>query len=227
MIALAFSGGKDSWACLWLNKDRLKDIIVIWVNTGKNYPEMLKTIELAKSICPNFGEITVDRIGQNKHNGIPSDIVPINWTVYGQIQTSKKEVTIQSYMQCCYENIGQQLHKYCKDKGITELIRGQRLDESHKSTAKDGDIVDGIKYIQPIENWTEEEVLEFNKMHMELPEHFKFKHTSMDCYDCTAYREHSVDRIEYTKNNHPELYKEYLDRKMKLNSVLIEALNHG
>ena len=84
MKVLAFSGGKDSWACLWLNKDRLDNIVVVWVNTGKNYPEMLETIALAKSICPNFGEITVDRDGQNAYHGIPAEIVPVNWTRFGQ-----------------------------------------------------------------------------------------------------------------------------------------------
>lgn len=223
-IALAFSGGKDSWACLWLNKHRLHEILVIWVNTGKNYPEMLRTIDRAKAICPNFVELIVDRDGQNAYHGIPSDVVPINWTRQGQIFTGPKSVTVQSYLQCCYENIGASLQKYCQDHGVTHLIRGQRNDEGHKSTARDGSLVDGIQYEQPIEDWTEQEVIEYVAQHMALPSHFKFKHSSMDCYDCTAYAAESKDRIDYTKANHPTMYAEYEIRNQALKGALVESM---
>lgn len=224
MIALAFSGGKDSWACLWLNKDKLKDLTVLWINTGKNYPEMLATIDRAKAICPNFVEIKVDRDGQNAVNGIPSDVVPVNWTAYGQMFTGEKSTKVQSYLQCCIENIGKNLHDYCKTFGFTHLIRGQRNDEAHKSISRHGDIVDGITYLHPIENWTKQEVLEFVAKHMDIPEHFRFMHSSMDCYDCTAYRAESKDRIEYAKLNHPMLHAQYAAREAALNAALSETL---
>lgn len=224
MKVLAFSGGKDSWACLWLNKDRLDNIVVVWVNTGKNYPEMLETIALAKSICPNFGEITVDRDGQNAYHGIPAEIVPVNWTRFGQKFTSEKSVMIQAYTNCCYENIGKNLHEYCIQRGYTEMIRGQRNSEGHKSTARDGDVVDGITYRQPIENWSSQEVLEFNAKHMQIPDHFRFNHTSMDCYDCTAFAKESKDRVAYMEQKYPLLYAEYKSRNDALQGALKEAL---
>jgi phosphoadenosine phosphosulfate reductase len=222
--ALAFSGGKDSWACLWLNKDMLADIIVVWVNTGKNYPELLETIEKAKAICPNFIELIVDRDGQNAHNGLPSDIVPVNWTVTGQIVTKIKTVTIQSYIQCCYENIAHNLQKWCLDNGITHLIRGQRSDEGHKSSARSDDVVNGIKYIQPIEYWSELDVMDYLRQHMEIPNHFHLKHSSMDCFDCTAYVPESIDRIKYMKHNHPNLYAQYAERKKALDDAVYESI---
>jgi len=39
MLGLAFSGGKDSMACWYLYRDQQP--IVIFVNTGKAYPETL------------------------------------------------------------------------------------------------------------------------------------------------------------------------------------------
>lgn len=223
MIGLAFSGGKDSWACLWLNKDKLPEITVIWVNTGKNYPELLETIEKAKLMCPNFIELTVDRDGQNAYNGLPADVVPVNWTRMGQVFTGDKAVTVQPYFQCCYENIGRNLQKFCKDVGITELIRGQRLSEAHKSPARDGSVVDGITYRQPIENWSEAQVTEYVGRHMDLPTHFRFAHSSMDCYDCTAYTKESQDRIGYMETHHPVLFQEYKVRKDQLDQALSEA----
>jgi len=96
-----------------------------------------------------------------------------------------------------------------KQRGITQMIRGQRLDESHKSTAKHGSIVDGIMFIQPIETWSKEQVFAFLRTQGDLPEHFSIDHSSLDCYDCTAYLNHSSDRIAWTKEKHPKLYEKY------------------
>lgn len=223
-MGLAFSGGKDSWACLWLNKDRLKDIVVIWINSGKNYPEMLETIELAKSICPNFIELIVDRDGQNEFHGLPSDVVPINWTRTGQDVTCKKSVQIQSYLNCCYENIAVPLNSFCKKNGITHLITGQRNDEGHKASSRNFDVIEGITRLHPIEEWTAKQVINFVAQHMELPSHFLFNHSSMDCYDCTAYATESKDRIDYMRTVHPKLYAEYSHRNNELKAALLESL---
>lgn len=223
--ALAFSGGKDSWACLWLNIDRLSEILVVWVNTGKNYPEMLATIEKARELCPNFVELIVDRDGQNDYHGLPSDVVPVNWTREGQVFTGAKPVMVQSYLQCCYENIGSALQKFCQDHGIKHLIRGQRNDEGHKSTARHGSLVGRILYEQPIEDWTSQQVLDYVAEYMPLPDHFKFEHSSMDCYDCTAFTAESRDRIDYTKATHPLLYQKYAARKGQLDGALNEAMS--
>lgn len=224
MIGLAFSGGKDSWACLLLNKHRLHDILVIWIDTGKNYPELLDTIERAKAMCPNFVTVKVDRDGQNAYHGLPSDIVPVDYTVVGQQCTGKKDVKIQSYLSCCYDNIGRNLLQYCRDNGITELICGQRNDEKHKSTSRNGDVAEGIVRLQPIETWSEEDVLHFVSAHMPLPIHFGFNHSSMDCYDCTAYRKDTKDIAAYRKIHWPLLDKEYQSRKKILDTVINDVL---
>lgn len=223
-IGLAFSGGRDSWACLWLNEHRLSDIDVIWVNPGKNYPELLETVERARAMCPKFHEVRTDREGQNAREGLPADIVPIDWTALGQQISSPKSVMIQSYLGCCYQNISHPLHAKAKELGLSELIRGQRSSDAKRGACKDGDVVDGIVYRHPIEAWTTEEVMQFLIMKMTLPVHLSLRHSSMDCYDCTAYRKDSDDRIEYTKRNHPGLYSEYEARASKLDAALMEAM---
>lgn len=223
-LGLAFSGGKDSLACLLLNKDRLSEITVFFVNTGKAYPETMHLVEYAKSISPNFVEIETNQQFQNEQNGIPADVVPVNWTVFGQSQTCQKPIKVQSYFQCCFENIAAPLHNAAKEHGITHLIRGQRLDESHKSTSKNGDEVDGIVHLHPIEHWSTLNVLDFIARNMEIPAHFNLGHTSLDCFDCTAYQKETKDVSSYRELKHPELNKQYLARKEQLDSVLREAL---
>lgn len=223
-LGLAFSGGKDSLACLLLNKKRLSEITVFFVNTGKMYPETQKLVDYAKSIAPNFIEIIVDQQGQNDYWGIPSDVVPINWTVPGQTYTCAKTVKIQSYLQCCFENISIPLHNAAKEYGITHLIRGQRNDEDTKATSRNGDEVEGLIYLHPIEEWTAFEVLSYISKHMELPAHYNLKHSSLDCFDCTAYQKDTKDVSLYRESNHPELHKQFLARKEKLDSAIREAL---
>jgi phosphoadenosine phosphosulfate reductase len=101
------------------------------------------------------------------------------------------------------------------------MIRGQRLDESHKSTAKHGSIVDGIMFIQPIETWTKDQVFAFLRTQGDLPKHYAIDHSSLDCYDCTAYLNHSADRVAYTKEKHPKLYEEYKISMDKLKSAVL------
>lgn len=223
-LGLAFSGGKDSLACLLLHKEQLNNVTVFYVNTGKAYPETIKVIEYAKSISPNFVEIKTDQQSQNDQNGLPADVVPVNWTVFGQAQTRKKGVTVQSYFQCCFENKAAPLNDAAKQYGITHMIRGQRNCDSHKSTSKNGDVIDGIVYLHPIENWSTCDVLDFIARNMETPAHFNLGHTSLDCFDCTAYQKETKDVSSYRELNHPELHKKYLARKEQLDSALHEAL---
>ena len=219
MLGLAFSGGKDSLACWYLYKDQ--NPIVFWANTGKAYPETVDLVNKIKSEAVEFIEVVSDQKGQIAAFGFPSDIVPVDNTKDGMLLTKQKPVMVQSYHNCCYQNISKPLMDAFKQRGITQLIRGQRIDESHKSTARHGSIVDGIMFIQPIETWSKEQVFAFLRTQGELPEHYAIEHSSLDCYDCTAYLNHSADRVAYTKEKHPKLYEEYKISMEKLKSAVL------
>lgn len=226
-LGLAFSGGKDSWACLWLNLHRLDEITVFWVDTGKNYPELIETVNRARQMCKNFVVVPANRDAQNAEKGVPSEIVPIKWTREGQLFSGKKPVMVQSYLQCCYENISVPLFAAVKAAGVTHLIRGQRDDEGHTSPSKSGDSHDGVTFLHPIADWSREQVLAYVGSKMEMPEHFALAHSSMDCYDCTAFRADSRDRVEFTRKRYPERYAEYLNRMAKVNFALAAAAREG
>ena len=145
MLGLAFSGGKDSLACWYLY--RKQNPIIFWVNTGKIYPETLELVNKIKSEAVEFVEIKTNQAQNLLDYGLPSDIVPVQHSLEGMIFSGEKSVKVQSYNNCCWVNISKPLMDAVKKRGITELIRGQRLDEGHKSTAVHGSIVDGIKYM--------------------------------------------------------------------------------
>lgn len=227
MKVLWFSGGKDSMACLYMLRAELSEITVIFANTGKNYPEALEVVERARAMCPNWIEIPTDRDRQWSVNGFPSDLVPVDWTVGGQLLSTRKSATVQASLQCCFDNITGPLWAKSKQLGAAVIIKGQRADEAHKSTSKDGDVVDGMVMRYPVQDWTREQVLSYLREQMgKLPAHYALDHSSMDCYDCTAFAAHSHDRAEYMRERHPEKYADYLGKIDRLCAAIEEPLKH-
>ena len=218
MRALAFSGGKDSMACLHLMKDQLD--CAIYVNAGYSYPETLAMVDYAGRF------LKVHVVNSRRPDVIPADLVPADWTVDGQAYTTPKPITVVSYHECCNASLAAPLFAEAQRLGVTELVCGQRNEESHKATSRDGDMVMGIKRLHPIEDWTEAEVLGYLETQMTVPPHFyTIKHSSLDCYDCTGYRAESKDRLEWTAQAHPMFFLRYQARRDALDGAIKEAMN--
>lgn len=222
MLALAFSGGKDSLACWYLYREQKPH--VIYVNTGKAYPETLEIVARVAAESEAFTEVETDQAGQIARNGVPADVVPIDWTALGFQVSGPKAVMVQSYLGCCYENVSRPLLDAAKRLGATRLIRGQRSEESHRSPAVHGSMVEGIEFLHPIENWTRDQVMAYLTVKGDVPAHFNLSHSSLDCYDCTAYRRESADRIEWMRERYPDFHAAYSVRQAALKQALAEAL---
>ena len=226
-----FSGGKDSIACLKLVKEYLDRTIVVWVNTGANFPEIVEYMEEVKSYVPMFLEIKTNQPEVIKAKGYPVDVLPINYSELGQTCTSNKSIKLRSYFDCCAENFWLPCNDKMKELGVTGIIRGQRLSESHKSPVKSGDVLNGIEYFFPIENWSKDRVFEYLKSEdVELDERLKMSHSSLDCWNCTAYLNDSQERMQYVKNRHPEKFQEIvkvvkqIDNAIKAETVGINQI---
>lgn len=217
MKALAFSGGKDSMACLHLMRDSLD--CAIYVDTGYSYPETRALVDYAATLVL----MHVVSATRNDAEGIAADVVPVDWTVVGQAVGGKKDCTIRSYLDCCFQSIGLPLVAKARELGVTELVYGQRNAESRKATSRDGDVVAGMVRRHPIEDWTEEEVVAYLESKMEIPAHYSIKHSSLDCYDCAAYRKDSIDRVAWTREVHPVLFSRYEARARLVADALKEA----
>jgi 3'-phosphoadenosine 5'-phosphosulfate sulfotransferase (PAPS reductase)/FAD synthetase len=219
-LALMFSGGKDSIICLDLIKEYLDKTVVIWVNTGANFPEVVSFIEKVKTKVPNFMEIKTNQPKVILEKGYPVDVLPINYTDLGQVCTSNKALKLRSYFDCCGENFWWPCYEAIKNLGITGVIKGQRLAESHKSPVKSGEYHDGIEYFFPLENWSDKQVIDYlEKNGLLNEERLKIGHSSLDCWNCTAYLNDSKNRMQYIKINHPEKFKEI--------KIILEQINHA
>jgi len=222
---LEFSGGKDSLAVLLLLKDELKDITVLWADSGDSFPETYAQMELVKKICPNF--ITVNGFQKEviRDFGYPVDVLPVS------CHTSCKDLhgerpKLQGYSECCVRSFIMPLHNAAIQLGATEIIRGQKASDSMKSNVKNGDIVDGIRYNFPIEDWTDAQVMEYVKDSELLPKHYKVANTGLDCMHCTAYLAENTWKLQYLIENHPIVAKEVSRRFKIIKNEIDKEMKH-
>lgn len=211
---LQFSGGKDSLACLYLFRAQWDTLHVAWLNTGAAYPEMLDYMKMWKARLPNFIEVKSNQPAQIAEFGWPADVVPINSTTAGKYFTGDAGPTIQPYLSCCAMNIWHPLHNAMVEMGFERIIRGTRLEDKRKSSIRNGDIVDGIQIVHPIENWTTENVRDYlDEMQADFPPGYNDgEKTGRDCWDCTAYLDENKVRIE----NLPDERRAEVKRRLRL-----------
>ena len=224
MRILAFSGGKDSLACLYLLKNDWNNITIVWVNTGAYFQEDLDRIEKIRQLVPNFVEIKTNQEKQIKENGFPVDLLPVR-NEYGiQLLTGEKKPLLQTFMSCCGANIMMPLHNWSIKNGVTEIIRGQKNTDKLKGQVYDGLVVDGITYKLPIQDWTDNQVIEY--LGDRLPEHYKYTTGGLDCWNCTAYLHENKEKMEYIKLFHPEKYLEVNRRLSKIKVYIDEEYKY-
>lgn len=222
MRVLAFSGGKDSMACLHLMRDTLN--FAIYADTGKTFPETQAMVEYASMLLPVI-VVTTDRDKQNEEEGIPTDVIPVNWTKLGQMMTGPKPVMVQSYTMCCYTNIAYPIIQKAHELQADEIVYGQRNSDRHRATSRDGDMIDGMVRLHPIEDWTRVQVLEYLETKMDVPPHYyHIEHSSLDCYDCPAYESDTKDLVAFTKRRYPEFYEQYLKRSKMVDDALMQSI---
>jgi len=225
-VALMFSGGKDSLACLHLVKDYLDKVLVVWVNTGANFPEIEQMMREVKSIVTHFHEIKTDQPSSIKSKGYPVDVVPVNYTLLGQSVTSIKDFKVRSYFECCSENFWIPCDAEMRKLGVTGIIRGQRNSEGHRAPIKSGHIENGIEYYLPIESWKDSEVIDYlRSKDVVINERLSMAHSSLDCWNCTAYMAESAERFKYIKKNHPSKYESIVEIVKKIDNVITAESN--
>lgn len=223
VVGLAFSGGKDSMACLHLLRDRLS--FAIFVDTGFLLPETRECVNYASSLLPVHIVLT-DRKGQNAREGMPSEVVPIDWTAAGQRLTGPKPVKIQSYRQCHYENVNLPLWTKALALGVTHLVNGARADEHKNAMIPAVCQTDGVTELSPLYNWTEHDVFEYLETVMEVPAHYYAvpRSSSLDCFDCTGFVQDTVEFIPWLRARYPAEYAQYALRNHALYAAIHEAL---
>jgi phosphoadenosine phosphosulfate reductase len=211
---LLFSGGKDSLLCLLMLQNQLDHINVVFVNTGKSFPEALEFINTIKPLCKKFIELHSDRDSDWKIHGQPSDLIA---PLIGKYQSVKS---------CCYKNLTLPTINLIKALDSKLLIRGCKVTDEIYDGYKSLSVVEGVTIYNPIEDFTDHQVLEALKtFDIKLPEHYTYKHTSLDCMDCTGYLKDTKDRLKLLKAKYPEIYAEVRTNIETIIKISEEALD--
>jgi len=224
-VALMYSGGKDSLACLYLAKEYLDRVHVVWVDTQANFPEIEEA--MAELHLPNLVRVMADQPTSIYTHGYPVDVAPINFTSNGQRYANQKTpMLLRNYMDCCSENIWVPAQNAIKELGVTAVIRGQRADESHGAPICSGYIEDGVEYILPIEHWSQQDVLSFLQAQgVNTAGRLEMAHSSLDCWNCTAYCNSSKERMAYMKIKHPDKYIHVVGLLKQIDNAVTEQMS--
>lgn len=214
-IALQFSGGRDSIACLYLLRPWLDTITVYWLNTGAAYPETIASADHARALCPHFIEVDGNQPGVIGQYGFPSDIVPVSRTPIGLIGSGSHEQAVQDRYSCCARTIMLPLHQRMIDDGITLIIRGQKDADHMKGPLRSGMAEQGIEYLYPVEAWSAAQVDAYlAEQGAPVPRFYEMMDSTPDCMTCSAWWENGA--AKYLKRYH---YPEYKEVQLRLDVI--------
>lgn len=209
-IALYFSGGKDSLACLLLLADHWDRIDVVWANPGAPDPETVAYMGAIRAMVPRFIEIQGDQPAWIRAHGWPADVVPMRRTVAGEIGAGPAPVRFQSYLDCCTANMWAPLGRHLAS-GVTLAIMGQRREETLRNRLRDQELqeIEGVTFWHPINGWSSDDVLRFIKAcgHDLPPFYDRGAESSADCWNCTAYLDHNRGRLAAMRRDQPHQYQ--------------------
>lgn len=210
-IALQFSSGKDSLACLYLLQPYWHRLTVYHLDSGDAFPETRRIADQVRSEVPNFIEVAGRTKQVHQAFGIPSDVVPTSSTRVGfDMGAHTNELIVDRYL-CCFLSIMNPMHERMEADGITLIIRGQKNSDISKAGTRSGNLVDGIELLYPLQNWSDAQVFQFLR-HKDIqvsPVYDELKNMP-DCMSCSAWWEEG--RAAYLKKRHPESYVIYQDR---------------
>ena len=216
---LYFSGGKDSLACLELARPWLEKLTVLWVDTGAAFEETRLLMDRVASSVPHFVHVKTDAAEQIARQGWPVDVLPVenHW------QYAQRVPRMQAYIECCSANLMNPALAAAKSLGATLIVRGQKASDAHKSALRSGEWTDGFEFLFPLEGWSDAEVFAYlRERRVEVPEHYGYVNSSLDCWFCTAYLAENAGKMRYMRERHPERHGEVKRRLSLIGAALRE-----
>jgi len=221
-IAFQFSGGKDSYAALKLLEPWWDRLTVFTVLTGDMPHEQEAFV--ARVLMP-FKHVVVARSDSGswrvKH-GYPVDILP--WEATGApILGAEQLPRMVLFTKCCMANLWSPMADAIEVFDPEVIIRGQKKDDTLRGQLRDGDEVDGVIYHYPLENWTDQDVLDF--LGDDLPPGYDSGlKGSIDCKSCTAYAHEAKARMAYLEKDYPIAVDEVRQVHWLLTQAMVKNL---
>jgi phosphoadenosine phosphosulfate reductase len=213
-IALYFSGGKDSLACVFLCKSYFDRITIYHVDTGDYLPEQHVVIdEVESGGLYKFVRIETNVEQWIDRHGLPSDLLPYSSHPLGYLMGMAKTALVPRF-DCCFHNLMAPLYERVRADGNTLLIRGSKASDMPTLPAQDGSVdAEGIELYLPLQDWTDEQVLNYLRLCGVTPSRiYEYLDHGLSCATCPAWW--SEHRGEYLKQFHPALFRKY-DKRLQ------------
>lgn len=209
-VALAFSGGKDSLAVVWLLRAAgvLDRVVFYHLSTGDLLPEIEETVVAVRAIAPRWVEIRTDARAWRAEHGNPSDLVPHSSHDVGRAMGEGRRLS--SRYECCSQNLMLPFWERVRADGNTLLIRGTKACDMRRLPCESGEVVDGVELWLPLRDWSHADVLAYLRAEgAPLSSVYDRMTNAPECATCTAWW--SEGRAAYLRERHPALFVEYAE----------------
>jgi phosphoadenosine phosphosulfate reductase len=212
-IALSFSGGKDSLACVHLFRDHLDRITIYHNDTGDLLPEMMESVARVEAFAPHFVRINSNVSEFIAKWGLPTDLLPYSAHPIGRAMGEGKNPLVSRY-DCCWSNLMFPLYARVLDDKNTLLIRGTKSADMNVLPITSGEVTDGIEIYYPIQSWTNDDVMIYlRRNQIPIPRLYKYMTNSPECARCSAWW--GEGRAAYLRQFHPDIWADY-DKRLQV-----------
>lgn len=216
-IALMFSGGKDSLACVYLLRDYLHRITLFHNDTGDLLPETRAVVEHVKTFAPNFIHVLGDVGTWISRNGLPTDLLPHSAHAIGQQMSEGPKLS--SRYDCCHANLMWPVYKAAIDRGVTLIIRGTKSSDMRRLPVRDGEISEGVEFFYPLQDWSTEQVFTYlRSVDAPVSRIYDYIDNGPECARCSAWW--GEGRGAYLRKFHPDLWRGYGERLRVVTAAL-------
>ena len=207
-IAFGLSGGKDSLAVLYLLQDQAHRFTAYHMDTGDLLPEVVEAVEQAKALCPNFVHIRGDVLAWHRANGLPSDLVRDQ---RGAAVAPSSGLRMVPRYDCCVANLMRPIWQRMVADGNTLVIRGTKAVDLPRLPVVSGQIVDGVEFLLPLQDWSHAEVFAYLRAEgVPISRVYEHMTNAPECARCPAWL--GENRAAYLRQYHPALAADYRAR---------------
>lgn len=220
-IAFQFSGGKDSAAALLFLRPYWDHFTVYYCDSGDAMPETTEIVDRFANQVPRFERVAGRVLQTRAELGLPTDVLPWTSAYAAHLMNTGSTPLMQDWVSCCYHSVMLPLHERMIEDGITLIIRGQKSRDSLKGALVSGMIADGIEFLYPVEDWTDDQCFDYVRSHGIEPQRFYAEGLSHsgDCMSCTAWLADS--KAKYLRQHHPHALAQYrIDIKAIADAVI-------
>jgi len=208
-VALLFSAGKDSAACLKLLMPWIEQVTVVWCNPGRPFPEVVEYMERIRLEVPHFMVALGEQPNWIAANGWPADVVPFEASRFGRrCATDVKDVVpLVPAVECRNANMWEPAMHAVRATGASGVIKGEKATDIPLALPVQT-VYEGREYFRPLWAWTDADVMKFLDPKDWPPGYEEGLTGSLDCMTCTAWLARNPKRLRYLRVNHPKVFEE-------------------